>query len=492
MQVCPDLGHRISLRAVLPEASFLGGGDVCAAGCTCDWRHLAPGDLLVALPDAGHDHESLAEAAARGCAGVLADRSTDPAALAGLPVPVCLVADAREAYGRICHALVGDPSRQMKVIGVAGTHGKTTTSCLIASILTTAGHRIGMLGALGHLDGRVIEDAVGATPPAGELATWLARMAHNECTHAVVEVSSRALEDRHVAGVRFDAACVTSVVDARLDPQTRNAHRRSKAELLARLPEEGVAVINADDPLAAGCVQSHRGPVLTVGIDRAAEIMAIPVEQHLSEQTFLLTAGSETVPVRTPMIGTEHIYNCLTAAAVGLVYGIDLMTVVRGLEAAGHVPGQLERIECGQPFGVFVDEAPTADALKQALATLRAASAGRVICVFGTGGHQQQPCGRWAESLQGADRVVVTSDSPTPDNAEAPAAAVLAEMPSSEAVELVLDRAEAIRRALELARPGDCVLIAGMGPQTYPSIDGDSLPLDDAQIARQLLYEMEV
>ena len=127
-----------------------------------------------------------------------------------------------------------------------------------------------------------------------------------------------------------------------------------------------------------------------MGIESPAEITAVPVEQCISEQTFLLTAGSETVPVRTQMIGTHHIYNCLAAAAVGLAYGIELTTVVRGLESVGHVPGRLERIECGQPFGVFVDFAHTPDALTGVLKTLRQVTSGRLICVFGAGGQRDR------------------------------------------------------------------------------------------------------
>ena len=153
---------------------------------------------------------------------------------------------------------------------------------------------------------------------------------------------------------------------------------------------------------------------MTIGIDKPAEITAVPVEQFPSEQTFLLTAGSDSVSVRTRMIGRHHIYNCLTAAAVGLTYGIDLMAVVRGLEAIDYVPGRLQRIECGQPFSVFIDYAHTPDALAASLRALRNVTSGRLICVFGAGGdcdRQKRPLmGREAERL--ADTVVLTSDNP--------------------------------------------------------------------------------
>ena len=225
-----------------------------------------------------------------------------------------------------------------------------------------------------------------------------------------------------MAGVRFDAACVTNVSRDHLDYHpTIQDYRLAKSKLFDHLAPEGFAVVNADDPMAAGYLGRFDGPALTVGIRSAAEITATPLEQFPSEQTFLLTAGSETMPVRTRMIGPHHVYNCLTAAAVGLAYGIDLPTVVRGLEAVRYVPGRLERIECGQPFGVFVDFAHTPDALAACLQALRQVTAGRLICVFGAGGdrdRQKRPLmGRAVE--HGADLAVVTSDNPRSEDPRA-------------------------------------------------------------------------
>jgi UDP-N-acetylmuramoyl-L-alanyl-D-glutamate--2,6-diaminopimelate ligase len=306
--------------------------------------------------------------------------------------------------------------QQLKLIGVTGANGKTTTSCLIAGILTAAGHRVGMWGSLGFLDGRAVVPIAKPKLTADRLTSVLARMAQNDCAYAVVEVSRRALDRLSIADVRFDAVCVTNIV--------RNS-------VNYRLADEGFAVFNADDPGSAKQISTLDGPVLTVGINKPAEIMAVPVEQHMSEQTFLLSAGSETAAVRTQMIGVHHIYNCLTAAGVGLTLGIDLTMVVRGLESIGHVPGRLERIECGQPFGVFVDYARNARALAGALRTLRSLTRGRLICVLDS----------------------------------------------------VADRTTEIRRALSAARPGDCVLIAGRGRPTR-----QMLP-DDCEVAKEWLYD---
>jgi UDP-N-acetylmuramoyl-L-alanyl-D-glutamate--2,6-diaminopimelate ligase len=492
MQVCPHPGQSVTLRTLLPEAEFLGAEDIAVSTCASDSRRVQPGDLFAALPGERHDGRAfLPEAIGRGCAAVLAESR-----VGGWPysVPLCIVPNVRDAYGRLCQALAGDPSRKLKLIGVTGTNGKTTTSCLIASVLSTAGYSTGLLGTLGYFDGETAEDATHTTPPAEQLAGLLARMVANDCSHAVMEVSSHALDQSRVAGVQFDVACVTNVTHDHLDYHaTIHDYRLAKSKLFNYLPAEGVAVLNADDPTCAGYLRQLDGPVLTIGVRSAAEIMGLLVEQCSSEQTFLLTAGSETVPVRTRMIGTHHIYNCLTAAAVGLAYGIDLPTVVRGLEKVEHVPGRLERIECGQPFSVFVDFAHTPDALSRCLQTLRDVTAGRLICVFGAGGdrdRQKRPLmGRAVEAA--ADVAIITNDNPRHEAPQAIIDDILGGFRDRDSADVLADRAAAIRWALGSARPGDCVLIAGKGHEDYQIIGDERIEFDDREVAREWLYEVQ-
>ena len=218
--------------------------------------------------------------------------------------------------------------------------------------------------------------------------------------------------------------------------------------------------------------------------------MGTPIEQSASEQTFLITAGSETLPVRTQMIGMHHIYNCLTATAVGLTYGLELPQIVRSLEAAAHVPGRLERIECGQPFSVFVDFAHTPDALQKVLQTLRAVTAGRLICVFGAGGERDQTkrplMGRIAE--KNADLAIVTSDNPRREDPMSILIGILKGLSNAERAEIIPDRGEAIHHALAAARPGDCVLIAGKGHERFQIIGNEQIEFDDREVAKQWLY----
>ncbi|MHB8899175.1 MAG: UDP-N-acetylmuramoyl-L-alanyl-D-glutamate--2,6-diaminopimelate ligase [Thermoguttaceae bacterium] len=489
MQVRPTEGQFVRLHEVLPEARLVGAGGIAFDAVERDSRRVQPGDLFVAMR--GTDHDGLAfvdEAIRRGCAAVVADRHAD------LPpaVPLVLVADARQAFGDLCHALAGHPSRRLKVIGVTGTNGKTTTSCLIASILNTAGFPTGLIGTLGTFDGEEYGPSNLTTPPADELAGWLGRMVANGCSHAVVEVSSHGLDQKRTAGIELDAACITNIRRDHLDYHPSIAdYRLAKSKIFRLLTGEGFAVLNADDPATAGLLGQLSGPVLTIGMQSGAELTAVEIERFTSEQTFLLTAGSETIPVRTRMIGTHHVYNCLMAAAAGLAYGIDLPTIVRGLENLEHVPGRLERIECGQPFGVFVDFAHTPDALSGSLATLRAVTRGRILCVFGAGGNRDRAkrplMGRAVE--EAADVAIVTSDNPRNEPAERIVRDVLDGFHRPCDARVMLDRADAIGWALAQARPGDCVLIAGKGHEDHQIIGDRRVPFDDRDVAKAWLYE---
>jgi UDP-N-acetylmuramoyl-L-alanyl-D-glutamate--2,6-diaminopimelate ligase len=271
---------------------------------------------------------------------------------------------------------------------------------------------------------------------------------------------------------------------------TAQNYCEAKARIFEHLLPEGFAVLNADDELCPDYLSRLDGPVLTVGIDAAAEITATPVEQYKSEQTFLLSIGNETAMVRTPLIGRHNIYNCLQATAVGFAYGIDLTTIVRGLETIDRIPGRLERIECGQTFGVFVDYAHTADALAGVLATLRDVTSGRVICVFGAGGDRD----RWKRPKMGraveetADLAIITSDNPRSEHPGQIAHDVLQGFARPASVELVLDRRAAIHRALALAQRGDSILIAGKGHEDYQIVGDKTFAFDDREVARQWLY----
>ncbi len=489
MSQLPMSTGAVSLRELLSGAEFVGADDILTRSCSSDSRACRPGDLFVALGGTRCDgHDFVQEAIFSGAQGVVAERTLD------IAVPTCVVADARDAYGRICQALAGNPEKSMKLIGVTGTNGKTTTAHLIASILRAAGHQTGLLGTLEYSDSVDSAPAELTTPAAPTLAHWLGRMATRKCSHAVIEISSHAIAQRRIAGLEFAHVALTNLHRDHLDFHGTLAHyHRAKTQLFNYLSPGGLAVINADDPLSVENAPLLPNGLFTIGMHASADLTASLVERLKSEQTFLLSAGNVTVPVRTAMIGDHHVYNCLMAAAVGLAEGIDLPTIVRGLEGVQYLSGRLERIECGQPFGAYVDFAHTPDALAASLETLREVTVGRLICVFGAGGNRdaaKRPLmGRTVESR--ADIVIVTTDNPRLEDPRAIAADIFSGFDRFGEARWILDRTDAIQYALSLAEPDDCVLVAGRGHEPFQQIGHDRIALDDRDLVRRYLYNLE-
>ena len=476
----------ISLRDVLTSARFVQAPDVRVTACCTRPEECSPGDLFIAVTAAGSDgHDWADEAVRRGAAAVLAERL--------LPVggPQVVVEDSREALGEICQALVGRPSDSLRTIGVTGTSGKTVTSMLIASVLEAAGQAVGVTSSVGYSDSVDQAAAKLTTPHAPLLAKWLSRMTEAGCTNAVLELSSRALAERRAAGVDFDAAVLTNLREAHLSFHgSKENYRRAKERLLSMLKPGGFAVLNADDEASAELLTRLDAPVLTFGLQSDADVTGEIIERQRSEQTFLLSAGNETVPVRTRMIGDHHVANCLAAAAVGLTLGIDAPTIGRGLEAVERVPGRLERLECGQNFGVFVDSARTPEQLACTLRTLRKNTAGRLICVFGAAGEKNKKSraelGRVAE--RSCDLPIITSNDPRHEEPLQIAHDILDGFHRPAKGHVLPGRVEAIRYALLTAQPGDCVVITGKGDREEQIVGRRRLMHDDRAIARAWLY----
>jgi UDP-N-acetylmuramoyl-L-alanyl-D-glutamate--2,6-diaminopimelate ligase len=476
----------VSLRELLAnEVRGSLATDLRAASCTSDWRQVRPGDVSVAITDAEHDgHDGATTAAEFGAAAVVCERP-----LPVFNIPQFVVSDSRAAYGRLCQALMGDPSQQMKVIGVTGTNGKTTVARLLTAIFRQAGDVAGTLDSYGYWDGWEDRPALEGPLSAALLARSLAEMVATGVRHAVVEVSSRDLSQAALAGVRLDAVCMTQVGRDHLDWHgSLQNYRRAKQRIFEQLAAEGVAVLNADDPVCVEMLCELDRPMLTFGLKKPAEISAEIIEQHVNEQTFVLTAGDESVGVRTEIVGDHHVYNCLAAATMALAYGINLTTVARGLEAVDRLPGRMERVMCGQEFAVFVDAAQTPDTLRAALRAARQVTRGRVICVFGAPGEQeleQRPViGRVVGSM--ADVAVVTSNAPRGEDPRMICLEVRSGFADASRPQIVVDRTAAIVHAFNLARADDTVVIAGMGERSLGT-DADGMQFGDADIARKAL-----
>jgi UDP-N-acetylmuramoyl-L-alanyl-D-glutamate--2,6-diaminopimelate ligase len=479
----------VSLREALPTARFLRGGDVLVTSCSAEWQACRPGDVYFALTGATDDgHEHAAAALERGAVAIVAER------LLPVDAPQVLVRDSRDAFGRVCQALAGNPSRELRTIGVTGTAGKTVVSMLLASVLEAAGQTAGVMSSLGHSDSVVQRPATSGTPSTAEFASWLRRMTTAGAENAVLEISSRALAGRRVAGIELDAAVLTNLKQDHLDEHnTPGAYQKIKRRIFSLLKPGGLAVVNADDHRCRNLLTKIDGACLTYALHAEADISASILERSRSEQTFLLTAGDEAAPVRTRMIGDHHVSNCLAAAAVGLALGIDLALIVRGLEKVEYVPGRLERLECGQTFGVYVDSATAPETLSQAIKTVRQVTHGRVFVVYGSRGGsdkaQRALAGRVLE--RGAHVPILTSDDPGHEEPLQIAHDLLDGFERPHKARVMPDRAAAIRWALSQAKEGDAVLISGKGDRGGQLIGRKRVKHDDREIACQWLYERD-
>lgn len=470
----------IRLCDALPECQISGPREMRVASCCSDPGGCRPGDLFVALcADEFDGHEFAHEAIDRGAAAVLAER------MLPVPAPLCLVPDTREAYGRICQALVDHPTREMTTIGVTGTHGKTTVAKLLAGVLRTAGGRVGAINSLECCDGFVSFDGHRPSSPP-ELAHWTAEMQAAGCTHCIVELDGRDLAQRRAAGLELNAAIVTNLRREKAHPHgTLKNYRLASSRIFDQLKAGGFAVLSAEDRGSRRILAELDHPAMTVDRHGDAEVSATLIERHRSEQTALLSAGSDTIPLRTRMIGEQHLSNCMLAAATALALGVDLPTIVRGLEAVESVPLRMERIECGQPFSVFVDVADSPDRLAACLKTVRRVARGRVICVANADGplDERPLIGRVLEKHAGLGLITTAGCSEYAlhaihdviDGYHRPAQA-----------HAIPDRRQAIGWALAQAQEGDCVLIAGCRDR-HP-LRGGGQPVDDAEFVRRWMF----
>jgi UDP-N-acetylmuramoyl-L-alanyl-D-glutamate--2,6-diaminopimelate ligase len=480
---------RVSLKDVLPEAVLLGADDLRISGA-CEHSTLGGPGVLFAVVSGRRQSgvEFVREALSRGVAGLLVSRP-----LPDVSVPQCVVPDVRSAYARLCAALAGHPERQVQIAGVTGTNGKTTVTWMVRSILAAAGQRCGVLGTVEYFDGCRSEPAKLTTPDSFSLSAWLARMVANNTPHAAMELSSHALHQGRAAGVSLTAALVTNVTQDHFDYHgDYEAYWASKVRILELMAPGGLVGLNLDDP--GSLTMRDRVPqglrLLTFGLSPAADVAAQLLEESLVGTRFRLTIAGRSQDCSLTLVGRHNVSNCLAAAVAATAFGIPLEQIVAGLEQFRGAPGRLERIDAGQPFQVFVDYAHTDDALRRCLQALRSLTAGRVICVFGAGGDRdrtKRPLLGRAAML--ADVAIITSDNPRSEDPLRIIDEIAAGFADPKAPFVEPDRGAAIRRALDLAQPGDCVLIAGKGHEQEQVIGERRIPFDDRAVARAVLWE---
>lgn len=473
----PTLG--VALDELFDPASRTGAHGVEVRGCTAHWRQVKRGDAFVAVLEDDQDgHDFADEAVRRGAIAVIAERP-----IPIFDVPVYYVDDTRIAHGELCHALVDNPSRRLRVIGVVGTQGKSITIALLESIFAAAGHEVGVLSTLKSYDGMTRSEGLAGPLSPAALARRLARMEAAGCSHALVEICSKSLSQYKLAGLELDAVCTTTIDAAHLDlHQSAHNYRQANRRVLDYLSPTGLAVINADDPVSCRWLSDLEGPSLAYGRGEQAQITADVIEQNACETLFILAAGNDSAAIRTSIVGDAHISNCLAAATVALAYGIDLPTIAAGIEAIQKLPARMERIDCGQDYALYVDAADTVLGLKATLRTARQLSRGRVICVLGdslpTSPAESSVIRNLVAKL--ADLTIVT------DALTAVDAAWLPEPSNQSTLQVASDRGEALAWAVSMAGQGDVVVITGS--RTPTSFTFGSVETSDADAIRELLY----
>ncbi|MFH1710097.1 MAG: UDP-N-acetylmuramoyl-L-alanyl-D-glutamate--2,6-diaminopimelate ligase [bacterium] len=480
----------------LKESSIIGDGSTEVTGITCDSRSVGGGYVFVAVPGFKTDGANYAvQAVERGASAVVLEKDID------LPGDVTrvIVPNARVALAELSSAFYGYPSRYLKMIGITGTNGKTTTSFLIEAILRKAGYKVGVIGTVeARINGRGLPVKL-TTPEASELQELLSNMLKEGVTHVVMEVSSHSLELHRTHGCEFDIAIYTNLTHDHLDFHgNMQNYLKSKMKLFEKLgkghKKEVTGIVNIDDPYGKKIMTYIDGNILTYGVVNNANLRASNFDRTLDQMRFDLEAHDSRFKIGTSLIGVHNAYNIMAALLCGKVFGLSYEQMKVAVEELKYIPGRFERINAGQKFPVIIDFAHSPDSLTRLLETVRPLIKGMLILVFGCPGERDRTkrpvMGDIAVKM--ADFTYITTDDPhgePPDRiiAEIEAGVVGAGGEYGKNYLKIEDRRTAIEQALHLACPDDIVVIAGRGHERFQDYKGVKIQIDDREVAREVL-----
>lgn len=485
------------LALLIPDAEIV-GSDVDISGIEHDSRKVAVGNLFVCMEGAHVDgHNFIPQATAKGAVAILTTRKnfTPPENTSVLIVP-----DMLNALAVIVPYFYDYPARAMRVIGITGTNGKTTTSYLLREIFTCAGFKVGLIGTIQILIGDESFPVRNTTPNVIDLQHLLAEMRDKNIQIVVMEVSSHALTENRVAGVEFDTAIFTNLTQDHLDFHlTMENYLRAKTRLFDMVSRRGrkqnkTAVVNIDDAAGEEILKHCRCEKITYGIKKPANLCGLEMNIRADGMEMQLGIRNEECEMKNQFLIASHItglfnvYNVLAAVGAALAENIVPEIIKRALENFRSVPGRFERIFSESPFEVIVDYAHTPDGVENVLKTAAQIAKGKIITVFGCGGDRDHSkraiMGKIVAKL--SDIVIVTSDNPRTEDPEK----ILDEVEvgiGDKAHERIVDRRAAIFRAIELAAAGDIVLILGKGHETYQILNTETIHFDDREIAREAI-----
>lgn len=482
------------LLTALQKYDAAGDIDHDLTGLSYDSRKTKKGHLFFALPGANHHGlEFLPQAEKSGAAAVLTDKRPEHTSL-----PCIIVENPRHAMALMSSLYYGHPSKKLKLFGITGTNGKTTSSFLMRSVLETAGISCGLLGTVLYSGKQFQLASTLTTPESLDLQEMLANMVKEGAGACVMEVSSHSLIQHRVTGCAFESAIFTNLTQDHLDfHQTMEQYFSAKKMLFDNQTVDlKQAVINRDDPYGRRLLDERKAdglPVANFGFGRGCQFKV--------KKWITTTAGSQIViryqghdtRIKTPLLAKYNAYNITGVYAASVVAGIEREHILKGIAQMTNVPGRLERVDLGQPFLVFIDYAHTEDALRQLLITVRQYTTERLIVLFGAGGERDRGkrplMGRAAGEL--ADEVILTSDNPRHEDPEK----IIQQVKSGVAesgntnLQVFVDRKDAIAAAIKMARPGDLLILAGKGHENYQIVGDEKQHFDEREILRELLVK---
>jgi len=486
-----------TLAAAISVRQVIGSLDRNVESIAYDSRRVQRNGLFVALRGEKTDgHAFIGQAIEKGASVIVAEREENHSRA------TCLVVEnSRTALADLAGAFYGFPGRKLRMAAVTGTNGKTTTSFLIKHICENAGLRCGLIGTVRYEIGERVLPATRTTPESLDLQELLAQIGNAGCKAAAMEVSSHALAQDRTRGLEWDVAVYTNLTQDHLDFHgTMDNYFAAKAKLFHSLAEQKkkkkpVAVINIDDPYGQRLVDevNRKVAVVTYGVGVQADFRASNYRMEFGGTSYQLDARGKSYLVRVPLIGRFNVANSLAALAGANALGLNLREAVLSLGKTPQVPGRLQAVPAKRQFQVFVDYAHTPDALANVLKTLRELDPRRLIVVFGCGGDRDRQKRPLMANVveQAADHAIITSDNPRKEDPQK----IVDEVEKGfhgKKYEKIVDRTDAISRAVTLAEPRDIVLIAGKGHENYQEFADHTVPFDDIQVARRALENRPV
>jgi len=474
-----------------------------------DSRKAVPGSLFVAVRGFHSDgHHFIPQAVRQGAVAVVADAASGP--VPAVDAPVIRVPDSRKALAALAAKFYDYPSRRIKIVGITGTKGKTTTSYLTRSIVEAAGHRTGLIGTIEYRIGDEVTPAPNTTPESVDLQALLAKMVDHRAAYCVMEVSSHALALGRTDGCVFEAAAFTNLAPEHLDfHESMDDYFQAKLTLFTGLGKDKSAVVNRDDARCDEIAQRTRAKVITYGSSGNADVRpAGRIDHDSTGLRFTAVTPIGEIGIESKLVGSYNVQNILAAVGLGVALGCSREAIADGIRSMPAVPGRMEAVDAGQSFGVIVDYAHTEGSLASLLRAVKDIGGGRLITLFGCGGDRDRSKRprMGAAALAGSDLVIVTSDNPRTEDPLAIIREIEAGMqetgfrmksidglgpaPAGKTPYLAIpDREEAIAAAIGLAQPGDVVVLAGKGHEGYQIIGERKVPFDDREEARKAILQ---